>query len=334
MARQQRLPFNHSTSQTTSKFELIHVDLWGPYHVSTYDNYKYFLTLVDDYTRSTWTHLLSTKSNALQVLRSFINMLENQFNTTVKNIRSDNGLEFTSSEATQFFLDKGIIHQKSCPYTPQQNSVVERKHKHLLETAKALVFQSKLPLRYWGECVSTATHFINRFPLNHLKNKCPYELLYDKKPNYDQLRSFGCLCYPTLPKPLRDKLQPRTTPHIFVGYPFGTKGYKVMSLATKRIHVSRDVIFHEHIFPFHLPSEKCTFPSVLKSIPSTIDFIDERDHNICVDDHRSDVTAATNSLPQHSDVNDHRNVVTTNINQPLSMHLLLNPFTMSTPHHK
>ena len=115
MSRQQRLPFSHSTSQTKSIFELLHIDLWGPYHVSTYDNYKYFITLVDDYSRSTWTHLLSTKSNALQVLKNFIAMVENQFSTTVKGIRRDNGLKFTNNETHQFLLSKGIIHQKTCP---------------------------------------------------------------------------------------------------------------------------------------------------------------------------------------------------------------------------
>ena len=115
MSRQQRLPFSHSISQTKSIFELLHIDLWGPYHVSTYDNYKYFITLVDDCNRSTWTHLLSTKSNDLQVLKNFITMVENQFNTTVKVIRTDNGLEFTSNETHQFLLSKWIIHQKTCP---------------------------------------------------------------------------------------------------------------------------------------------------------------------------------------------------------------------------
>ena len=79
-------------------------------------------------------------------------MVENQFSTTVKTIRLDNGLEFTSNETTLFFQSKGIIHQKSCPYTPQQNGVVERKHKFILETARALLFQSKLPVKYWSEC--------------------------------------------------------------------------------------------------------------------------------------------------------------------------------------
>ena len=206
MSRQERLPFSQNVTHSNSIFELFHVDIWGPYHTPTHDNYKYFITIVDNFSRSTWTHLLSTKSNVLQVLKNFVNMIENQFQTTVKIVRSDNGLEFNNNETKFFFQSKGIIHQKSCPYTPQQNSIVERKHKYLLETARALLFQSKLPTKYWGECILTATHLINRLPSVYLKNKCPYEVLYKRKPNYSQLRSFGCLCYPTLPKVQRDKL--------------------------------------------------------------------------------------------------------------------------------
>lgn len=119
----------------------------------------------------------------------------------------------------------------------------------------------------------TATHLINRLPSNYLKNKCSYEVLYNKKTDYTHLRSFGCLCYPTVPKVHREKFQPRTTPHIFMGYPFGIKGYKVMSLAIKKIYISRDVTFHEDVFPLTLKSTTCTFPSIQKSI-STTDFVD------------------------------------------------------------
>ena len=118
MARQERLPFSQSLTHSNSIFELLHVDIWGPYHTPTHDNYKYFITIVDDFSRSTWTHLLSTKSNALQVLKNFVNMIENQFQTTVRIVRSDNGLEFNNNETKFFFESKGIIHQKSCPYTP------------------------------------------------------------------------------------------------------------------------------------------------------------------------------------------------------------------------
>ena len=120
----------------------------GSYHIRTHDGYHYFLTMVDDYSRSTWTQLLRCKSNDLQTIKAFVSLVEKQFQTKLKTIRSDNGLEFTSSEVVHLFQTKGIIHQKTCPYTPQQNGVVERKHKYLLETVRALLFQSKLPLRY------------------------------------------------------------------------------------------------------------------------------------------------------------------------------------------
>ncbi|XP_019225588.1 PREDICTED: uncharacterized protein LOC109207161 [Nicotiana attenuata] len=140
--------------------------------------------MVDDFSRSTWTHLLSCKSNTFHAIKGFLSLIENQFDTSVKIIRSDNDLEFVNNENMTFFQEKGIIHQKTCPYTPQQNGVVERKHKYLLETARALLYQSKLPIKYWGECTLTATFIINELPSNVLNNKSPFELLYNKKPNF------------------------------------------------------------------------------------------------------------------------------------------------------
>nr|XP_009598282.1 uncharacterized protein LOC104094096 [Nicotiana tomentosiformis] len=187
----------------------------------------------------------------------------NNFDTSVKTIRSDNGLEFVNNETMIYIQEKGIVHQKTCPYTPQQNGVVENKYKHLFETARAPLYQSKLPIKYWGECILTATYIINRLPSTVLNNKSPFELLYNKKPKYSQLKSFGCLCYPCTQKTYRDKFELRATPHVFVGYPFGTKGYKVLDLATKKIHISRDVVFHENIFSFVVSPEHSNFPSVL-----------------------------------------------------------------------
>ena len=217
MARQTRMLFPESVTTTSSIFELLHVDLWGPYNVPTHDGYHYFLTMVDDYSRATWTQLIRCKSNALCTIKAFISLIENQFHTKLKTIRSDNGLEFSSTEATCFFQEKGIVHQKSCPYTPQQNGVVERKHKYLLETARALLFQSKLPIKYWGECILTATYIINRLPSAYLHNKCPFTILYNQEPQYSHMRSFGCLCFPTTHKHQRTKFEPRATPHVFLG---------------------------------------------------------------------------------------------------------------------
>ena len=106
-------------------FALIHVDVWGPYSICTYDGFRFFLTIVDDATRSTWVYLMKAKSNVKQLLISFYNMILTQFNIGIKAIRSNNALEFSLSN---FYSDHGIVHQKSCVYTPQQNFVVKRKH--------------------------------------------------------------------------------------------------------------------------------------------------------------------------------------------------------------
>jgi len=183
-AKQTRSSFPVSTIKTKRLFDLIHVDTWGPYKHSTYNGYKYFLTIVDDYSRGTWTFLLSTKSNAFPTLKSFFAMVERQFNTKVKCIRSDNALELGKGTCEAVYLQNhGIIHQQSCVSTPQQNGVVERKHRHLLEIARGLYFQSKVPITYWGECVLTATHLINILPSKVLNGKTPYELFFQSAPS-------------------------------------------------------------------------------------------------------------------------------------------------------
>ena len=89
-------------------FELLHVDIWGPYPYNTYNGCKFFLTIVDDFSRSTWVHLLSHKSNATSLLHAFIIFAEKHFNTTVKTVRSDNGLEFHSGPIQEFYTSEGI----------------------------------------------------------------------------------------------------------------------------------------------------------------------------------------------------------------------------------
>ena len=128
--------------------------------------------------------------------------------------------------------------------------MVKRKHKHLLEPSRALLFQSRMPLQYWGKCVIAAAYLINRFPSKVLKGLNPYQILYGEVPSYTHLKVFGYLCYASIFKVGRDKFQAQVVPCVFLGYPFGQKAYKPLNLETHKVFVFRDVIFHEHVFPF------------------------------------------------------------------------------------
>ncbi|CAL2238959.1 unnamed protein product [Prunus armeniaca] len=166
-----------------------------------------------------------------------------------------------------FFKDNGIIFQHSCVSTPQQNGVVERKHRHILETASALCFQAHLPLHFWGECVLTATYLINRFPTPILSHKTPYEMLYAKPPSYSHMRVFGCLAYATSINPSH-KFASRAKRCVFIGYPIGQKAYKLYDLDTYKLFTSRDVIFHEDSFPYQsLAHQSSTTTTSVLPIP-------------------------------------------------------------------
>jgi len=190
-AKQKKLPFLHSTS---SIFKLLHFDIWGPLSIPFVHNHRYFLTILDDYSRFVWIVLLKSKSEVSQHIQNFITLIENQFHITPKTIKTDNDPEFFLNS---FYTSKGIIHHKSCVETPQQNGRVERKHQHMLNVGRSLLYQSKLLAPYWSYALLHATFIINIVTSPNLHNKSPYQLLHTHIPDVNTFIVFGSLCYST-----------------------------------------------------------------------------------------------------------------------------------------
>ncbi|CAH9124297.1 unnamed protein product, partial [Cuscuta epithymum] len=276
-AKQTRECFPVSVNRALNKFELIHCDVWGPYREPSICGSRYFLTIVDDYSRAVWVHLMIEKSEVALIMQRFVSMVRNQFNTRIKVVRADNGTEFHPLRS--YFQKEGVLFQTSCVGTPQQNGRVERKHRHILNVARALRFQANLPISFWGDCILTASYLINRTPSLLNDGKTPYEMLYDVTPSYAHIRIFGCLCYVAIKS--TDKFQERGRKCVFLGYSYTQRGWKVMDLETKKHFVSRDVQFVETIFPFALPgSEDDKFNVPPTSSQQTIAL----DHSLLDDD--------------------------------------------------
>lgn len=207
-AKQHRLPFAPSVL-STNIFEFVHMDLWGPYKTKTVTGDHYFLTILDDCSRATWTFLMNDKVQTFITISNFLAYVKNHFQTTIKFIRTDNGSEFVDNKCQQLFHSSGIIHQKTTSYTPQQNGRVERKHQHLLEVARSLLFQSNMPIKFWGHAILIATHIINMLPTSILDWKTPSSVLYKKEPSYSNIKVFGCLCFAANTIPHKTKFESR-----------------------------------------------------------------------------------------------------------------------------
>lgn len=292
-SKQTRNPFPESNNKASTSFELIHCDLWGPYRTAAFCGSRYFLTIVDDYSRALWLYLLPDKTEVSARLQEFIALVKRQFNCNIKTIRSDNGTEFMC--LTKYFRKEGIIHETSCVGTPQQNGRVERKHRHILNVARALRFQAGLPIEFWAECALTACYLINRTPTKILNDKTPFELLFGRAPVLDQIRVFGCLCYAHNLNHHGDKFTSRSRRCVFLGYPYGKKGWRLYDIEKEEIFNSRDVMFQEDTFPY-LQTKTDLEPKTV-AVTSNPTLLDDDEHEPIIPTNQTTTTETTDPAP-------------------------------------
>jgi hypothetical protein len=164
----------------------------------------------------------------------------------IKKIRSDNGTKFKNSQIEGFLEEEGIKHEFSSPYTPQQNGVVERKNRTLLDMARTMLDEYKTPDRFWAEAINTAGYSINRLYLHRILKKTSYELLTDKKPNVSYFRVFGSKCFILIKRGRKSKFAPKVVEGFLLGYDSNTRAYRVFNKSTGLVEVSCDIVFDEN----------------------------------------------------------------------------------------
>ncbi|GJV61612.1 integrase, catalytic region, zinc finger, CCHC-type containing protein, partial [Tanacetum coccineum] len=236
-------PKSEDTNQ--EKLYLLHMDLCGPMRVASVNGKKYILVIVDDYSRFTWVKCLRSKDEAPALIINFLKMIQVRLKETVRRIRTDNGTEFVNQTLREYYEKVGISHETSVARSPQQNGVVERRNRTLIEAARTMLIYAKAPLFLWAEAVATACYTQNRSMIRRRHGKTPYELLHDKPPDLSYLHVFGALCYPTNDCENLGKLQPKADIGIFIGYAPTKKAFRIYNRRTRRIIETIHVDFDE-----------------------------------------------------------------------------------------
>ncbi|KAJ9546168.1 hypothetical protein OSB04_025875 [Centaurea solstitialis] len=245
--KQHKASHKSKTINTISApLQLLHMDLFGPTNVMSIGKKSYCLVIIDDYSRFTWVFFLRTKDETSGLIKSFVKRVENQVNQRVKVIRSDNGTEFKNADLNSFCEDKGIERQFSAPRTPQQNGVAERRNRTLIEAARTMLAESKLPITFWAEAVNTACYVQNRVHVVKSKGKIPYELFKNKKPFIGFFVPFGCPCTILNTKTHLGKFDSKSDDGFFVGYSTQSKAVRVFNTVSRTIEESDNVKFNEH----------------------------------------------------------------------------------------
>lgn len=241
--KQHRDSFKNREEKSTKCGEIIHADVCGPMEEDSLGGSRYFLLLKDDYSHFRFVYFMKQKSEAARNIKAFIKLSEKQNGHNIRIFRSDNGGEFVNDELETFFSEMGIHHQRTVPYTPEQNGCAEREMRTIVESARTMIHSKQMDKKFWAEAVNSAVHVLNRTGTSTIADKTSYELWYNKRSKVDHLRIFGSEVFVHIPKEKRRKFDPKSVKCVFVGYDGRSKAYRVWNPESNKIEVARDVIF-------------------------------------------------------------------------------------------
>ncbi|KAJ9529185.1 hypothetical protein QJQ45_007904 [Haematococcus lacustris] len=231
-----------NAAPVTAPLGLIHMDVCGPMHARAREGSLYVATFLDEHTKLSVCVPISSKSQVPDVVRTVIEQLETQSGFRCKAIRTDNGTEYVNSRMTEYCSSKGIVHQHSAPYSPQQNGAAERLNRTIFEKARSILHAADISLSFWAHAVKYANYVRCLLPVSG-QPLTPWEAFYGVKPDLSGLRVFGCRVWLHVPDQKRSKLQPKSVEGLFVGYQPGSKAYLVV--VDGRETCSKDIVFDE-----------------------------------------------------------------------------------------
>ena len=232
--------------RATAPGELIHCDVCGPFEMPSFRGYRYFVLFKDDFSRYRRVYFMKEKSEVSSKLEEMLAEARTSGNT-VKELLSDNGLEFDNEKVRKILQQHGVKQRLITPYTPQQNGCAERDNRTLVEAARAMLYaHSNLPKRLWAELVNTAAYIINRTGVSAVEGKSPFELWFGKKPSIKHLKVIGTTCYAYIPEQKRKKLDKKALKCVLIGYN-GDDSYRLWHQESGDTKISRDVRFDKEV---------------------------------------------------------------------------------------
>ncbi|WVZ64455.1 hypothetical protein U9M48_013964 [Paspalum notatum var. saurae] len=238
--KQRRAPF-----PKTDPLELVHGDLCGPIKPATHGGRRYFLLLVDGSSCFMWLRLLTAKDQAVEVIKEIKAWAEMETGKKLRVLRIDRGGEFNSEEFARYCAGEGMGRHLTTPTPRNRMASSMRRNQTVVGMARSMLKAKGMPAAFWGEAVSTTVYILNRSPTKSLENKTPFEAWLGRKPDVAHLHTFGCIGHVKVTRPNLAKLEDRSKPMVFAGYEAGSKACRLYDPVERRVHVSRDVVFHE-----------------------------------------------------------------------------------------
>ncbi|GFV43749.1 retrovirus-related Pol polyprotein from transposon TNT 1-94 [Trichonephila clavipes] len=246
LAKSKRVSFKKTGAVRSKRpLELLHMDLCGPMPTESQGGNKYFLSIIDDYSRKVTVFPIRNKSDVFQTFIRFQKRAERFLSKKVIAVRTDGGLEFCNKDMDNFLTELGIKHEVTNSYTPEMNGVAERFNLTALDGIKTLFKSSEVPHKFWGEALLCFTYTWNRI-CHKDSNKTPFEKYSGRKPSVLHLKPFGCLAYAGVPKQIRKKFNMRAKMGIMMGYAQRTKGYRIWLIDENKLVETINVRFDKN----------------------------------------------------------------------------------------